>query len=91
MHRATFTILGAAIAVVGVGGGILPGLINSGDPVAYLRGAAHGRNGTTTGYDRPGYPREHRWNNESMPVIHEPEQLPPTIPESGGTPREALP
>jgi hypothetical protein len=91
MQRSTFAILGAAIAFVGIGGAALPGLVDAGNPVAYLREASHGHHGTTTGSDRPDFARLHGWNNEAMPIATAPSQVPLPVPESGGTPREALP
>jgi hypothetical protein len=91
MQRSTFATLGAGIAVIGIGGAVLPALVDSGDPVAYLRAATHGHHGTTTTFDRPDYACWHRWGNEAMPIVTAPDQIQPTIPESGGAPREALP
>jgi hypothetical protein len=91
MQRSTFAVLGFAIAGIGIGGAVLPGLVDSGDPISYLRGTSHGAHGTTTGADRPEHRTVHRWGNEATPVAASPGQMTVTVPESGGRPRGEQP
>jgi hypothetical protein len=88
MQSRTFATLAAVIVDIGVAGAALPGLIDAGVPVGYLRATSHGRKGTTTSAGNPGWVREHRWRNEAMPIARDPDAFPMVIPESGGTPRE---